>query len=359
MGLVSKGPTIHDLAADLNISATTVWRAINNRDRVSAVTRERVRARAKELNYEPSLVAQNLSHGRTSTLGVLVPRIGNMVFSRLVETVEQVAFERGYCVILCNLVRRLGLEVEYTRMLYRRRVEGVVVVPFGPKTREWDKILEDLENKGVAVVLLEQTLQSSRFSTVVADNYGASYEMTQHLIRLGHTRLAFVSSTSDNEDVNFLERLEGFKQAVAHAGLNDKARLLLDVYEKADDGSPLRYSSKEIKECLSGPDRPTGIFTLTDTLAIQVMGTIREMNLNIPRDVAVAGFDNIDFAEYTVPPLTTMEHPTEQMARRAAEMLFEKIEAGSSATKEPALERLPCKMIIRKSCGAYLLSQPS
>ncbi len=132
---MSKSPTIHDLAADLNISATTVWRALNNRDRVSAKTRERVQARAQAINYEPSLVAQNLSHGRTSTLGIIVPMVGHPVFSSLVEVVEQVAYERGYCVILCNVPLDISREAEYARMLYRRRVEGVIVIPFTQHTR--------------------------------------------------------------------------------------------------------------------------------------------------------------------------------------------------------------------------------
>ena len=244
-------------------------------------------------------------------------------------------------------------------MLYRRRVEGVVVVPFGPTTRDWDTILEDLEKKGVAVVLLEQSLPSKRFSTVIADNAGATYEMTQHLIRLGHKRLAFASATSENKDGSFLERLDGFKQAVADAGLTDRSRLILNTYEKSDSDPNPEYSPRVIKEHFSGVDRPTAVVTLTDRIAIQIMETIREMNLDIPRDVAIGGFDNIDFSEYTLPPLTTMKHPTEQMARRAAELLFEKIEAGPNAKKEPTFVRLPCKMIIRQSCGAYLSSPSS
>src|ERR1700677_3119486 len=95
-------PTIHDLAADLNISATTVWRALNNHGRVSAATRERILTRADAIDYVPSLVAQNLSHGRTQTLGIVVPMIGHPVFASLIETIEEAAFNRGYNVILCD-----------------------------------------------------------------------------------------------------------------------------------------------------------------------------------------------------------------------------------------------------------------
>jgi DNA-binding LacI/PurR family transcriptional regulator len=348
---MSKSPTIHDLAADLNISATTVWRALNNRDRVSAKTRERVQARALAINYEPSLVAQNLSHGRTSTLGMLVPRIGNPIFATMVEVVEQVAYEHGYCVILCNILN--DRETAYTRMLYRRRVEGVVVVPFGQHTKEakdWDTPLAELEEKGVPVVLLEQGLASKHFPTVVVDNYGAAYDMTRHLIGLGNKSLALVSHSSSDQDSIYQERVAGFTQAVSDAGLTEKAHLLLDAYEFTE--GDWHYRPELIAQCFARPDRPTAVFALSDTLAIRIMETLRKMGFDIPRDVAVAGFDNIMLAEHTFPSLTTVQQPTDKMARRATEILFDQIEAKAGVTREPVYERLPCELIIRESCGA-------
>src|SRR5471032_62910 len=146
---MNKAPTIHDLAADLNISATTVWRALKNHDRVSARTRERVLQRAKAINYVPSLVAQNLSHGRTLTLGVIVPMIGHPVFSALIENIEAVAFDRGYNITLCDARLDIAREAEYARMLLRRRVEGVIVVPFSKRSRQWDSHLIDLQKHNV------------------------------------------------------------------------------------------------------------------------------------------------------------------------------------------------------------------
>ena len=351
---MSKSPTIHDLAADLNISATTVWRALNDRDRVSAKTRDRVRARAQAINYEPSLVAQNLSYGRTSTLGILVPRIGNPIFATMVEVVEQVAYERGYCVILCNVSPNFLREATYTRMLYRRRVEGVVVVPFGQHTkdkRDWEGLLTELTQRSVPVVLLEQGLPSNHFPTVVVDNFGASYAMARHLIGLGHKSLALVSSSSADQDAIWQERVNGFKQAVADFGLTENSHLLLDAYEPVE-GKAQMYRPEVIRQTFGKENRPTAAFVLSDTLAVRVMGTLREMGIEIPRDVAVAGFDNIELAAYTVPPLTTVKQPTEEMARRAAELLFDQIEAKAGEKKEPTCERIPCRLIIRESCGA-------
>src|SRR5471032_3221336 len=146
---MNKAKTIHDIAADLKISATTVWRALHNHDRISEATRTRVLARAKAVNYVPSLVAQNLSHGRTQTLGVIVPMIGHPVFSSLIEKIEAVAFDRGYNVILCDARLDIAREAEYARMLLRRRVEGVIVVPFSKRSRQWDSHLIDLQKHNV------------------------------------------------------------------------------------------------------------------------------------------------------------------------------------------------------------------
>ena len=348
---MNKTPTIHDLAADLKISATTVWRALHNHDRVSAATRERVLERVKAINYVPSLVAQNLSHGRTRTLGVIVPMVGHPFFSTLIEKVEAAAFDWGYNIILCDARLDLAREAEYARMLLRRRVEGVIVVPFSKQPRQGDSHLVDLQKHNVPVVLLEHELPTNRFAKVVADNFGAAYAMTRHLIDLGHKRIAFAFHSFPERDLVGRERLGGFNQAMADAGLSKKARLLLDACEFGEK-QKLHYHHEKIADCFSRKDRPTALFAGMDILAIRVMETLREIGLRIPRDIAVTGFDNIEFSEFTQPPLTTVQQPTEEMGRLAAEILFDKIEG--KRRRKVRYERLPCRLVIRQSCGAGL-----
>jgi DNA-binding LacI/PurR family transcriptional regulator len=348
-----KAPTIHDLAADLKISATTVWRALHNQGRVSVETRQRVLDRAKAIDYVPSLVAQNLSHGRTGTLGIIVPMIGHPVFSALIEKIEEVAFTRGYNVILCDARLDIAREVEYARMLLRRRVEGVIVVPFSKRSRQWDSHLVELQKHGVPVVLLEQDLPSNRFVRVVADNFTAAAQMTRHLIGLGHHRIAFAFHPFHERDLVGRERLAGFNQAMAEAGLGKKARLLLDACEFGEK-QVLHYRREKIVACFDGPNRPTALFAGMDMLAIRAMETLREMGLNIPGDVAVAGFDNIEFSQFTHPPLTTVQQPTEEMGRLAAEILCHGIERKAGPRKTALCRRLPCQLVIRQSCGASL-----
>ena len=346
---MSRAPTIHDLAADLKISATTVWRALNNHDRISAATRARVLARAKAVNYVPSLVAQNLSHGRTQTLGVIGPMIGHPVFSSLIEKIEETAFDRGYSVILCDAHLDLQREIAYARMLERRRVEGVIVIPFARRAEEWDRHLVELQKRNVPVVLLEQDLPTNRFAKVVADNFAAAHDMTRHLIGLGHTRLAFAFHPVHEWDPVGKERLAGFNRAIADAGLTKKAKWLLDAFTFAGERF-WHYQPEKIAACFRHADRPTALFAGMDMLAIPVMETLREIGLHIPRDVAVAGFDDIEFSRFTHPPLTTVRQPTEDMGRRAAEILLDRIEG--KPRRKPVCERLPCRLVIRQSCGA-------
>jgi DNA-binding LacI/PurR family transcriptional regulator len=344
-------PTIHDLAADLNISATTVWRALNNQNRISTATRERVLARAAAINYAPSLVAQNLSRGHTQTLGVVVPMVDHPVFASLIEKIEEAAFHRGYNVILCDARLSIARETEYARMLLRRRVEGVIVVPFAKRDAGWDAHLVELQKRNVPVILLEQNLPTTRFTRIVADNFGAAYAVTRHLIDLGHKSLAFAFHPVHEWDPVGKERLAGFDHAVAEAGLEKRATRTLDAF--AFSGEHVwRYQRQSIVDCFSRKGRPTALFCGMDMLAIQAMQTLREMDLRIPSDVAVAGFDNIAFSQFTQPPLTTVQQPIAEMGRRGADILFDRIEGKRSPREKVVCERLPCQLVIRQSCGA-------
>jgi len=272
------------------------------------------------------------------------------VFSALIESVEAVAFERDYNIILCDARLDIAREADYARMLLRRRVEGVIVVPFSKRSRQWDTHLVELEKHNIPVVLLEHELPSNRFAKVVADNFGAARDMTRHLLGLGHRRIAFAFHPGEERDLVGRERLAGFQHAMAEAGAGRQATLLLEACEFGERQA-LRYHREVIAACFQRRNRPTALFAGMDMLAIRVMETLREMGLHIPRDVAVAGFDNVEFSAFTQPPLTTVQQPTEAMGRLAAEKLFDRIEGKGTRSKRTRCERLPCQLVIRQSCG--------
>ena len=351
-------PTIHDVARRLNVSATTVWRALNDRPRVSASTKKRVLRAVEQLGYRPSLVAQNLSRGQTQTLGVVVPMIGNPVYATLVRAIEQVAFQRDYNIILCDTDFQVDRERKYLDLLLRRKVEGILLIPFAKRTDADLAHILALEKSGVAVVAMQQPLPGSAMPQVAPDNLNAARAMTQHLLALGHRRIAFVHSGLERWHPSMCERFEGYQLTLAEAGVSFDESLVVQAgaFEAVLADGSSGFDAERVKHLLRRPDRPSAIFAPVDVLAIRVMGVIRSLGLRIPEEVAVAGFDDIVMSAYLNPPLTTVRHPATEVGHRAAELLFDRLE-GRDRASAPPIERVPCELVIRRSCGSVPVNE--
>ncbi len=357
MATNSTETTIHDIARRLNVSSTTVWRAINGRQRVSPQTRQLILDEVERTGYRPSLVAQNLSSGRTQTLGVVVPTVANPVYAALVRAVEQAAFDRGYSIILCDTDFNRAREQQYLDLIERRRVEGVLLIPFAKGMASKNTQLSRLVRAGVKVVCMQQRLPTNEAPQVAPDNVGAARAMTRHLIGLGHRRIAFLHAGMPPWHLSMCERHEGYRLALEEADLPENPRLVVEagsfesmVYD--DEGE---FFADRVEDLLRGRMRPTAVFAPADVLAIKAMSVIRSLGMRTPDDVAVAGFDDIHMSAYTTPPLTTVRHPTAAVGKRAAELLFASLDASASSTgnsESCPIERVPCELVIRCSCGA-------
>jgi DNA-binding LacI/PurR family transcriptional regulator len=344
--------TIHDLAKELHVSSTTVWRALNGSARVSPRTRERVQAAARKRQYRPSLIARTLSTGRTQTLGVVVPMIQNTVHATLVRGVEQVAFEHEYSIILCDTDFRADREREYLDLLARRRVEGLIIVPFVQREGPALDQLTRLQQQGTAVVAMQFDAPGERIPRVVPDNAGAARAMTEHLIALGHRRIAFVHGGIHEWNIPMRQRLDGYRQALAAAGIRYDAGLVFQAgsFESVLTDASSDLLSSELAGFLRQRRPPTAVFAPIDILAIKVMHAVQSLGLRVPEDVAVAGFDDILMSAYTTPALTTVRHPSATIGRLAATRLFERIAGRINGA--PTCERVPCELVIRRSCGS-------
>lgn len=349
--------TIHDIARRLDISSTTVWRAINNRPRVSLKTRSRVLAEVKRVGYQPSLVAQNLAQGRTQTLGVVVPTVRNSVHAALVRAAEQAAFDRDYNIVLCDTDFSVEREEKYVDLLVRRRVEGVLLVPFAKEVRTDDARLGKFVRAGISVVCMQQRLTGSDVPQVLPDNFGAARDMTRHLIGLGHRRIAFLHGGLSPWFTSINERLEGYRAALEEAGLEVDRELIVEagtfesILPSEDDGTGA-FHTERVESLFRQINRPTAVFAPVDVLAIKVMSVVRSIGMRVPDDVAVAGFDNIQMSAYTEPPLTTVRHPATEVGQRAAELLFQRLEGKGAGVAGVLAERVPCELVIRGSCGS-------
>jgi DNA-binding LacI/PurR family transcriptional regulator len=358
-------PTIHDLAKKLNLSSTTVWRALNNSPEVSVATRKRIMLAAEKYKYQPSLVAQTLSSGKTQTLGVLVPVISNPVYATLVRAVEQVAFERGYNIILCDSDYQVSREQQYVELLVRRRVEGVIVLPFAVSSQTNYDHLTSLPQRGVAVVAMQQDMADGKLDRVLPDIHEATRQLTQHLLALGHRRIGFLHDRNRQWNLGLQERLAGYRAALEEAGVGFEEGLVLQAgsFESALRDGTTDFWPERVADFLRLPNRPTALVATTDRLAIKAMKVIRDvMRLRIPDDVAIVGIDDTPESAFMVPPLTTIRHPTMQIGRRAAELLFSRIDGagrrkGPLPKHDPVQERLQSELIVRESCGARLANR--
>ncbi|MEO6436114.1 MAG: LacI family DNA-binding transcriptional regulator [Tepidisphaeraceae bacterium] len=351
MAALDQPPTIHDLARRLKVSSTTVWRALNGSPRVSQTTRKRVQAMARKLNYRPSLIAQTLSTGKTQTLGVIVPMIGNPVHAALVRGVEQVAFEHEYNIILCDTDFRADRERTYLDLLSRRRVEGVAVVHYIREESAPLDALIDLQKQGLAVVAMQVDAPDERVMSVVPDNAAAARAMTEHLIDLGHRRIAFLHGGIDAWNTPARQRLAGYRKALAARKIAYSKDLVVQAgaFEAALTDDTASFWPERVTAFIRNTGTPLAIFAPIDVLAIKIMRVIQSMNLRVPEDIAVAGFDDILMSGYTTPRLTTVRQPSVAIGRCAAMRLFEHL--AGNANSAPLCVRVPCELVIRSSCG--------
>jgi DNA-binding LacI/PurR family transcriptional regulator len=348
--------SIRQVAAKAGVSKAAVSMALRDHPNIPEATRQQIKRIAAELGYRPSLVAQTLSCQKTQTLGVVVPGVrGDNTFAPILWAVDRVARNRGYSVIACNTDMDLNVETDAFDVLYRRRVEGVVFVP-SPEPNADVSPIQQLEQRGIPVVVAsEKPMFEKHFTTVFFDNDTVSKEMTEHLIRLGHRRIAFLHVGLDVVKA----RWEGYCQALrAHRIAYDES-LVVQVGRFGECESPQPSDTVAgLTELLARPDRPTALFAYTDILAVRVLRALGKMGVRVPDDVAVVGFDDLSVTQHLLPSLTTVHQPAEEIGTRAAELLFDRIEGRRSDADPLAHERVASRLVIRESCGYNVSKRP-
>ena len=305
-------------------------------------TRRRICQAAEEMNYKPSLVAAGLRGQKTNTIGVIVPDIGTTVFSAVVREVEKLAGSRDCNLILCTTGALIENERKYAEMLMRRRVEGVIAIPFGARVNHDCSHLLDLRRGGIPVVLAEQNMPGTGLPLVVTDNFSGARELTSHLISLGHRRIAFMVNSLEAWNYAGLERFNGYREALADNGIRMDRNLILDTGDE---------SFESLMVLLRQDNPPTALFALCDGVAISMISHLHRNGIAVPRDFSVAGFDNIDIAASYIPGLTTVDQPMRELGKRAAEILFDIIDGNIDMKKERIYERIPCGLVVRESCS--------
>jgi LacI family transcriptional regulator len=326
--------TIKDIAKKVGVSPSVVSRALNNKYGVKAETRERIVRTAKEMGYRPNILAQGLVTRKTNTIGVVMADISEPFFSQLIKGMNLVADETGYTLIYYNsyesLVERSALE----HMIKAQRVDGLIIV--GSRIKE-DEYLSG-RTWEVPLVLVERRLTAPGLNCVWVDSITGAYKATRYLIDQGHRRIAHICGTLGFQVA--LDRLEGYKRALADTGLPYAEELVASGHFVWQDG----YTAT--KEVLKQTPRCTAVFAGNDTMAYGALQAIAESGLEVPRDIAVVGFDDLEFSLLTNPPLTTVRQPRMEMGKKAVSILVS-ILAGKA--EEGVKISLTPELIIRRS----------
>lgn len=302
--------TIADVAHRSGVSTATVSRVLSGAVPARAATRERVLAAARELDYRPSGIARALKRDETRTIGLLITDIGNPFFPQIVRAIEDEAHRRGYGVVLCNAADDPDRELAYLDLLLERRVDGLIVASARTTGRHADRLAE----VPMPVVLVNAQAPTGRLSSITVAHRHGSRMAARHLLSLGHRRIGHVAGPSLQAAAARL-RLAGVSDALREAGLDAATLAVAEGDEHVDGGE------RAAEQLLAEDPLPTGIVCYNDLSAIGALRAIRRAGLQVPADVSVVGFDDIELAAWTDPPLTTIRQPTDALGRWAVERL--------------------------------------
>jgi DNA-binding LacI/PurR family transcriptional regulator len=332
-------PTIKDVARAVGVSHTTVSRVMNGARRVAPATRARIEQAARELGYAPNGLARGLVSRSSRVIGLVASDITNPYIAELARAIHRVADDEGYLVEICVTDYDVARELRALDMLVQRRIDGLLLTP--PRRAQVDERVRALADRGLPVVAIGRAIDHPRVAVVTSDTRGGLYQAANHLIELGHRRIAFLTG-SERTGLGY-GKIEGYRAAMADAGLELGDDLVVGTDQGVADG----YLSMRL--LLRRDPRPTGVLCVTDPVAIGAMGAIEAAGLAIPADVSVIGFDDIAYAAHVHPPLTTVRQPMEELGRLGARTLFDMMRAPGAS--DPFRTVLACSLVIRGSSG--------
>jgi DNA-binding LacI/PurR family transcriptional regulator len=334
--------SIKDIARAAEVSHSTVSRALSDSPLVSDETKARIQHLAHEMGYSPDAQARGLVMGRTRTIGIVVTTITDPFIAEIVQAVEETAHDHGYTVILSSSNAEPEREIAAVEMLRSKRVDGVIVT----SSRVGALYQAHLDRLGVPVVLINSHSEQTGpyTSSVNVDNRHGACLATEHLIQLGHRRIAYVTGPADHSDD--LARLSGYRQALSQAGIPIDPHLVVAGTGRAGGGE----RAWPMLQALVDP--PTAAFCYNDMTAIGLLHAVRGTGLSVPDDLAIVGFDDIPFASYVYPPLTTVAQPKPEMGKLAMEMVLALLSDSGPSKQEVTNVVVRGELIVRESSGA-------
>jgi LacI family transcriptional regulator len=330
--------TIRHLAKELGVSCSTISRALKDHPGISHETKKAVVDLAKKWNYKPNAVALSLRKSKTNIIGVIIPEIVHFFFSTVISGIEDVAYSKGYNVMVCQSNENFEREVTDTDALISSRVDGLLVA-ISRDTTDLSHLEELIENN-VPLVFFDRLPHEQPVSSVIVDDKHGAFKATEHLIEQGCRRIAHLAGPQHL--LLSRKRVEGYKAALIKHGVEFDERLILPC-PIGSNTEAKEITAKAIKDM---PDLD-GIFAHNDVAAFGAMSAIKEKGLKIPNDIGVVGFSNWQFSSLIEPGLSSVSQPGFEMGQEAARMLIEQIEYTGKSTIPPLTTILNTELIIR------------
>ena len=330
--------TIHDIAKKLNISASTVSRALNDNPLISEVTRKRIKKTAAEMGYRPNNLAANFRTKRTNTIGVIVPLINRHFFSSVISGIEDVAYTQGFAVTISQSNDNLHKETKIAHTLFANRVDGLII-SIGMETTTFEH-LKLFTERNIPLVFFDRIAEEINAHKIVVDDFGGALKVTRHLIDQGARRIAHIGGPLN---LNIYEnRRLGYIQALKEAGLEVNESLIIHNSLRLNEGTAA------IQQLINTKLPIDAIFCANDTTALSTIIYLKKMGVKVPDDIAVMGFSNEPFSEFVTPSISTVKQPGFQMGRKAAELIINQIHEKKTSTEFETIT-MPTELIIRES----------
>jgi LacI family transcriptional regulator len=330
--------TIHDIARELNVTASTVSRALKDHPRISEATKKAVLKAAKKLNYQPNHIAAALRNGRSKVIGIIVPTVDRSFFGSIIRGIEEVANKANYNVMICQSHDDYQKEVATVEALLSARVDGIMV-SFAKEDENFDHF-KKIKDKGIPLVLFDRSFQGLEVSRVVLDDYLGGYQGVEHLIQQGYRRIAHF--TSLRKISIYKERLRGYKEALEAHGIPFDNELVAEGNLQYEDGRKAMIQLLELK------NRPDAVFSASAYGAIGALEVCKEQGIAVPLEMGIVGFANEAFTYFCDPPITTVDQQSMLIGNAVAEIFLEQINLGPEKFVPKRIVLTP-ELIVRKS----------
>jgi LacI family transcriptional regulator len=334
-----KQATIKDLAKRLNISTSTVSRALSDHPDISRDTKEKVQTLAREMDYQPNTMAKSLQQKQSLIIGVVVPQVKHFFFASIMSGITDVAYQAGYTVMICQSNEDFQREKSNIDVLISHRVAGLLI-SISSTTTNCDHFIR-LKRRGIPLVFFDRVCMEVDVSTVVVDDYDGAFNATEYLVRKGYQRIGNLGGPE------FLSisrlRFNGYRDALQKHGMPFREEWIVRGGLNEEDG--VESAARLLMQAKILPD---ALICVNDPVAMGAISHLKKNGIKIPENVAIVGFTDNPMAEMIEPPLTTVRQPAYQIGKTAAELLLAQIH-DKSQRNHPVHKVLNTELIIRKS----------